>query len=1018
MPEPVQVDVLQFMSLRQAATVDEDAEHRDFIRDVGGSRQETSLMSVAALRHASDFASDVVREVFCTDDPTDRELVQQVLDTWTRTISVACEDPDGVQPGDVLQPGLDALDELALAHRFDDGTFRILPDRLMTTLPQADAKLLSRVRKLLLDAARPPPRAAEAVPAAPAVAPEETLDLDKLVKSIEKLLQGQLQTFVFSGGEFSATFRQRKRVLFDALYKLYILRRVIAVDLQEIMDGLATLHTLEWLAVDRFLADAAARLGSLSADETALLSWLESWLPELQPDGLVANKAPSLVASRPALLRLLEATPVVHPIFAQLHSFRRPVNPIRPLGIGDLKVVKQWLVEYLPGEISHIANVLKGESNKRSTHKLEKTEDVFSFTGQTSQETSTDTQTTDHLELKREVESTVKSDLQLKADASLSVKPNQMVQIGASAGFAFSRSAQDASKVAQQFAHDVVSKAVSRLQTTSSQTRTMTKTFESEETVKHGVDNTQDGATHINGFYRFVDKRYMAQLYNFGKRLMFEFIVPEPAGFLVESRLRAFEGGTEVPTKPTKPELKKVDLGFTPQNITKNKWQELRITYDLSGVPPYPAESKTVQLVDRETRSSLFAKYDLQAGETKERWWATSYQVAVDAEGYEVVKLMPTGNLVFLGPSQAADSLKDYYFFALNGTRVMSPTEDADGFLYLLSPRNDITINAPIAIDGENVVLTFEAQNLRDFALTFELELKLSDQGKLDWQTQVYNAVRAKEQELVDAENREALIQYQSAIGDYYRALRDLEGTAVNTLLQGESSAANHRVIDIELRRHCLAELTKEFDADTSDDTISSLTTIGRWDVEVFFQKMKVNETKRRDGQTTTTFGWEPERHTAHYPATKLPEARRKGSMVQFLEQAFDWDNLSYLFYPYFWSTPPKWIDLMSRSDDADPVYTSFLQAGAARVLVSVTPGYEHAVMHYLATGQAWDGGVTPAIGDPLFIAIYQELRNQQDNLATATPEGDPWPFVLPTSLTYLDGGDPLPTFPQATPGQ
>jgi hypothetical protein len=140
--------------------------------------------------------------------------------------------------------------------------------------------------------------------------------------------------------------------------------------------------------------------------------------------------------------------------------------------------------------------------------------------------------------------------------------------------------------------------------------------------------------------------------------------------------------------------------------------------------------------------------------------------------------------------------------------------------------------------------------------------------------------------------------------------------------------------------------------------------------------------------------------------------------MVQFLEQAFDWDNLSYLFYPYFWSTPPKWIDLMSRSDDADPVYTSFLQAGAARVLVSVTPGYEHAVMHYLATGQAWDGGVTPAIGDPLFIAIYQELRNQQDNLATATPEGDPWPFVLPTSLTYLDGGDPLPTFPQATPGQ
>jgi len=107
----------------------------------------------------------------------------------------------------------------------------------------------------------------------------------------------------------------------------------------------------------------------------------------------------------------------------------------------------------------------------------------------------------------------------------------------------------------------------------------------------------------------------------------------------------------------------------------------------------------------------------------------------------------------------------------------------------------------------------------------------------------------------------------------------------------------------------------------------------------------------------------------------------------------------------------------VSRSDDADPTYMAFLQAGAARVLVSVSPGYEHAVMHYLATAQPWDGGDAPAIGDPLYVAIYEELRNQQDSLADATPEGEPWPFVVPTSLTYLEGGDPLPALPQAAPG-
>ena len=222
-------------------------------------------------------------------------------------------------------------------------------------------------------------------------------------------------------------------------------------------------------------------------------------------------------------------------------------------------------------------------------------------------------------------------------------------------------------------------------------------------------------------------------------------------------------------------------------------------------------------------------------------------------------------------------------------------------------------------------------------------------------------------------------------------------------------------MVDRELRRHCLAELTLEFDADWSNDRLSNIETIASHDVTISFQKMKVEEGPGDTG--TATFEWKPETHTAHYPETMLTPARRKATMIQFLEQAFDWDNLSYLFYPYFWATRPKWIDLLSRADDADATYSSFLQAGSARVLVSVTPGYEHAVAHYLATGEPWNGGAAPVIGDPLFVAVYQEIRNEQDNLADARPEGEPWPFVLPTSLTYLDGGDPLPTIPQVTPG-
>jgi hypothetical protein len=349
----------------------------------------------------------------------------------------------------------------------------------------------------------------------------------------------------------------------------------------------------------------------------------------------------------------------------------------------------------------------------------------------------------------------------------------------------------------------------------------------------------------------------------------------------------------------------------------------------------------------------------------------------------------------------------------VNGYRVKAETlSRSDPPLKFLDAEFPVPVDARPIIGGK-VNVGIEVFNLASYSLSVRLVLKPSATSLSDWQTLIYNAVRAKEQEVVDAENRETVLRYQSDLGDYYRALRELRGTGVNGLLQGESTLANRRIMDRELRRHCLAELTMEFDADWSNDRVSPIETIAEHDVDISFQKMKVDA----GNPGTTTFEWKPETHKAHYPETKLSEARRKGTVVQFLEQAFDWDNLSYLFYPYFWATRPKWVDLMSRADDADATYTAFLQAGSARVLVSVTPGYEHAVAHYLATGEPWDGGAAPVIGDPLFVAVYQELRNEQDNLADAVPEGKPWPFVLPTSLTYLDGGDPLPAIPQATPG-
>ena len=175
------------------------------------------------------------------------------------------------------------------------------------------------------------------------------------------------------------------------------------------------------------------------------------------------------------------------------------------------------------------------------------------------------------------------------------------------------------------------------------------------------------------------------------------------------------------------------------------------------------------------------------------------------------------------------------------------------------------------------------------------------------------------------------------------------------------------------------------------------------------YHRFKVNESTNA-GEVTTTAEFELVARNRDLPVPHLEAAKWKGRIVQFLEQAFEWKQLSYITYPYFWTVPRRWYELMSRSDRTDPFFSAFLQAGSVRVLLAVTPAYNNAVLHYIATGQPWEGGSSPVIGDPLFVPLYDELREQQDDLINATPEGAPWTFSLPTSLVYLDNSStPLP---------
>ncbi|REC49169.1 hypothetical protein DRF67_04610 [Chryseobacterium pennipullorum] len=122
-------------------------------------------------------------------------------------------------------------------------------------------------------------------------------------------------------------------------------------------------------------------------------------------------------------------------------------------------------------------------------------------------------------------------------------------------------------------------------------------------------------------------------------------------------------------------------------------------------------------------------------------------------------------------------------------------------------------------------------------------------------------------------------------------------------------------------------------------------------------------------------------------------------ALAKFMEQAFEWSIMDYTFYPYYWGDKAKWQQ-MYLSQNTDPLFRNFLQAGMARIIVTVKPGFEDAVQFFMSTGKIWSGGEVPVIGDPMYLSIVDELREP-----VGIQQGKPWITTLPTSLNMLQEG-------------
>lgn len=115
---------------------------------------------------------------------------------------------------------------------------------------------------------------------------------------------------------------------------------------------------------------------------------------------------------------------------------------------------------------------------------------------------------------------------------------------------------------------------------------TLRRLREFEEKTSHSFNNAVAGAANVTGVFQWVEKVLLGQVFNYGKRLMFDIMVPEPAAFVQQ----AITGSTAAGQGLARPS----EFNISPANITESNYLSLVQRYGANRVRPAPPFSSSV----------------------------------------------------------------------------------------------------------------------------------------------------------------------------------------------------------------------------------------------------------------------------------------------------------------------------------------------------------------------------------------------------------------------------------------
>ncbi|MFB9243694.1 hypothetical protein IV454_28845 [Massilia antarctica] len=622
-------------------------------------------------------------------------------------------------------------------------------------------------------------------------------------------------------------------------------------------------------------------------------------------------EAAAMLAASAELGKLLPNAPVSKPAPAPSMKFG-----IRPVGVADLRVVRQVLVAYEKGELATIQNILQGEEHEHFRSRLSRAEASQGNDDDGEAEVSQEETGFDRIELGQSAFQTART--QLDRNASINLTSNYGTVNAQASTFMNSSKGGDQSRGNDlRQSRELVERAVAVVRERVGRQRYLTRSAEVYESdvVRHSAP-----AANLRAQYRWVDKVYQAQVFTYGARAMYEVMVPAPAAMFRHLLAQQPGFGGHAGPAPLKPTLR-------PAEITDASWLAIAERFGVT-LPPPPTAAITE-----------YASLSYPSGGS-----GTSSASGV----FNSPKALEQG----YAAAAAGVSMAWYGVDNQSGVSASVGTR-----LFSSSPAGATPIAAQ-AIGTNSGAVSYNASSwgaLDQFTVNFYLVWTRTTVALEKWQLACHQII---------------MDQYESEL------------------------KAHHAL---------LAAARADEDGPYAPLAEEQMRTIERTEL-----KRAVLEIVRSGGgqpvpASPIVIGSAP----AIAPE-RLEQAARE---VRFFEYAFEWDQMTYSFFPYFWSEgAPQWAAARFEQQ-GDSVFTAFLNAGFASVILPVRSGYEDAAALYLQTGIVSDIAVVPA--DRVLADLNREVQMvNQSTPMEGTPEGAAWTYRVPTTLMVLDDGTDI-AFPK-----